>query len=207
MPIYFEVPNAGWMLDAVSMWDVIYEHVGYWTAAAIETLFRRAGFDPVSVTTGYGDQFLMVEARPGAAEDAVAEPTVSRLKASDVVALSTEFAQAFQSGLKDWMRRLAPYRQGIVIWGAGSKGVTFANVLHAMGQPIDALVDLNPRKHGRFIAGAGLPVIAPERLSEFGPDLILISNGLYEDEIMAEVREMGLAPDFAQISGISRDGP
>lgn len=66
VPVYFEVPNAGWMLDAVSMWDVIYEHVGYWSAPAMTTLFRRAGFAPVSVLAGYDGQFLMIEARPSA---------------------------------------------------------------------------------------------------------------------------------------------
>ncbi len=35
VPVYFEVPNAGWMLETVSMWDVIYEHVGYWSAPAL----------------------------------------------------------------------------------------------------------------------------------------------------------------------------
>ena len=64
VPVYFEVPNAGWMLRAVSMWDVIYEHVGYWTAPAMETAFRRAGLAPVSVREGYDGQFLMLEARP-----------------------------------------------------------------------------------------------------------------------------------------------
>ena len=50
VPVYFEVPNAGWMLEAVSMWDVIYEHVGYWSGPALSALFPadrvRAAFRP-----------------------------------------------------------------------------------------------------------------------------------------------------------------
>ena len=40
------------MLDSLSMWDVIYEHVTYWTEPAIRALFRRTGFEPVTVAAG-----------------------------------------------------------------------------------------------------------------------------------------------------------
>ncbi|MCP4305944.1 MAG: class I SAM-dependent methyltransferase, partial [bacterium] len=63
-PVYFEVPNAEWMLESLSIWDVIYEHVTYWTIPAIRTLFRRAGFEPTNIEPGFGRQFLMIEAVP-----------------------------------------------------------------------------------------------------------------------------------------------
>ena len=33
--IYFEVPNGEWLLKTCSLWDVIYEHVTYWTPASM----------------------------------------------------------------------------------------------------------------------------------------------------------------------------
>jgi len=65
---------------------------------------------------------------------------------------------------------------------------------------LNALVDLNKRKHGLMTAGVALPVTAPEDLVDIRPDLILISNGLYEEEITSQVRSMGLQPEFATIS-------
>ena len=82
VPVYFEVPNAGWMLETVSMWDVIYEHVGYWSAPALTALFRRAGFDPVSVCTGYGGQFLMAEAVPARPQPDYLDPGAAQVCAS-----------------------------------------------------------------------------------------------------------------------------
>jgi len=195
LPIYFEVPNAGWMLDTISMWDVIYEHVGYWSAPAITTLFRRTGFKPVSVTTGYGDQFLMVEATP-------AEPDPDYLDAGTnrIIQAADAFGTAATAELQQWRARLSEFDGRVVIWGAGSKGITFANALGAAAQPLNALVDLNKRKHGLMTAGVALPVIAPEDLVDIRPDLVLISNGLYEEEITAQVRSMGLQPEFATIS-------
>lgn len=196
VPVYFEVPNAGWMLDAVSMWDVIYEHVGYWSAPAITTLFRRAGFAPTSVSTGYGDQFLMVEARAVAPE-----PDYLDENAANVVQSAAAFRQSANAELDRWREKLSGLDGTLVIWGAGSKGITFANALGAAARPLAALVDLNTRKHGMVAPGVALPVVAPEKLAEIRPDLVLISNALYEVEISEQVRAMGLDPEFAVIAG------
>lgn len=196
-PVYFEVPNAWWMLDAVSMWDVIYEHVGYWTAPAMEAAFRRAGLAPTKVEAGYGGQFLMLEAGPAASEADWISPDAPKVAAS-----ADAFGKSANGELDAWRARLSSLGGKAVIWGAGSKGITFAN---ALGAPADkalaALVDLNPRKHGLFAPGVGLPVVGPADLKEIAPDLVLISNALYEAEITRDVRDLGLDPAFAVIAG------
>ncbi|MCB6179845.1 class I SAM-dependent methyltransferase [Rhodobacter sp. Har01] len=197
VPVYFEVPNAGWMLDAVSMWDVIYEHVGYWSAPSIETLFRRAGFAPVSVSTGYDAQFLMVEALPCDPQPDAIAPGTDRIAAS-----ANAFAAAAAAELGKWRGRLSGLAGKAVIWGAGSKGITFANALGPeAAAPLAAMIDLNPRKHGLFAPGMALPVCPPAQLAEIRPDLVLVANALYASEIMAQVQDMGVAADFGVIAG------
>jgi SAM-dependent methyltransferase len=195
VPVYFEVPNAGWMLEAVSMWDVIYEHVTYWTAPSLAALFRRTGFSP-DVREGYGSQFLMVEARPGPVE-----PGHRPAYADMVGAAARAFAGAAKAELSRWRERLGGLDGRAVIWGAGSKGIGFANALGPTGKALAALVDLNPRKHGLSAPGIALPVVAPEELRTIRPDLVLISNALYAEEIIAEVRQMGLEPQCHSIAG------
>jgi len=194
VPVYFEVPNAGWMLEAVSMWDVIYEHVTYWTAPSLAALFRRTGFSP-DVREGYGSQFLMVEARPGPVE-----PGQRPADADMVGAAARAFAGAAKAELSRWSDRLSSLDGRAVIWGAGSKGIGFANALGPTGKALAALVDLNPRKHGLSAPGVALPVVAPDELRAIRPDLVLISNALYAEEIIAEVRRMGLEPRFDSIA-------
>lgn len=194
VPIYVEVPNAGWMLRAVSLWDVIYEHVTYWTAPAIDALFRRAGFQPVSVSVGFGDQFLMVEAVPAGPDT---DPPTGL---PDTLDAARRFGEQAARTLADWRARLAALHGKAVIWGAGSKGISFANALAETGA-ITALVDLNTRKHGRFVPGVGLPVVAPEALVGIDPSLILISNAQYEAEIRETVRGLGLSPELAVVAG------
>ncbi|MGQ0571677.1 MAG: methyltransferase, partial [Armatimonadota bacterium] len=83
--------------------------------------------------------------------------------------------------------------QRIVIWGAGSKGVGFLNML-GVESAIDAVVDVNPRKHGMHVAGTGQRIIAPESLRDVRPDVVVVMNPIYETEIRDQIVRLGLAP-------------
>lgn len=202
--VYFEVPNAEWMLDSLSLWDVIYEHVTYWGAPSLETLFRRAGFEPVRISAGYGDQFMMLEAKPCAPQPNFLPSHAGRER---IIGIGERFGASVTRELSTWRGRLtelAGAGKKAAIWGAGSKGITFANAVAEdaqAGAGLAALVDLNDRKHSLYAGGVALPVVAPGELPEVRPDLVLISNALYADEIQGMVRGMGLSPEFAVIAG------
>ena len=81
----------------------------------------------------------------------------------------------------------------VAVWGAGSKGVTFANLVG--GDSIGCAVDVNPRKHGRFVPGTGHRVISPAELAERQPAAIVVMNPLYTSEITASARARGVAAE------------
>lgn len=195
VPIYFEVPNGAWMLDNVALWDVIYEHVSYFTPAAMETLFRRTGFMPTRLTSGYGDQFLLAEAVPDEADPAFVAP-----RAAETVGRAARFGAAAEDCLAEWRNRLSDHEGRVVLWGAGSKGISFVNAVSGFGTPIVAAVDLNPRKHGAHLPGAAVPIVPPNDLFAIDPNLVLISNGLYADEIIQTMNAMGLNPATAVVT-------
>ena len=95
----------------------------------------------------------------------------------------------------EWQQRLgelsAAGRRGVV-WGAGSKGVTFLNALNA-GEEIAAVVDINPRKRGRHVPVSGHPVVAPADLVADPPATAIVLNPVYVDEIGAQLAELGLS--------------
>ncbi len=86
----------------------------------------------------------------------------------------------------------------MALWGAGSKGVTFLNVVPAAAG-IHAVVDLNPRKTGRHIPGTGHAIVAPESLRADRVDVVLVMNPLYEDEIRRQVGNLGIGAEFAVV--------
>ncbi|MCZ7525043.1 MAG: hypothetical protein M5U14_00810 [Acidimicrobiia bacterium] len=88
----------------------------------------------------------------------------------------------------------------VALWGAGSKGVTFLNLVEG-GDRVDAVVDVNPRKHGLHVPGTGQAVVAPETLGEDPVDVVLVMNPLYEDEIRARLDGVGVAADVVTVTG------
>jgi glycosyltransferase involved in cell wall biosynthesis len=66
-------------------------------------------------------------------------------------------------------------RDGVLIWGAGPVGKSFARALIEEGVKIRAFVDLDPRKVGQEIHGA--PVVPPEGIERFRDALGLAAVG------------------------------
>src|SRR3546814_14186847 len=62
--VVFQVHNATRIVDEGAFGDVYYEHGSYFSASALERLFRAAGFAVLDLWTGYDDQYLMIAAEP-----------------------------------------------------------------------------------------------------------------------------------------------
>ena len=84
------------------------------------------------------------------------------------------------------------------MWGGGSKGVTFLNIMKA-GREVSFVVDINPHKQGKYAAGSGQQIVAPEALVADPPAVIIVMNPLYQDEIEAMVTSLGIE---AEIVGV-----
>jgi 2-polyprenyl-3-methyl-5-hydroxy-6-metoxy-1,4-benzoquinol methylase len=56
--IYVEVPDGTYMVRTPALWDLIHEHVGYFTAAGVRALLQRAGWSVDDVGRSFGDQYL-----------------------------------------------------------------------------------------------------------------------------------------------------
>ena len=88
----------------------------------------------------------------------------------------------------------------VVLWGSGSKAVGFLTTLSAGGasvvagaaDAVEAVVDINPRKHGTYMAGTGQKIVAPGFLKEFRPDVVIVMNPIYCTEIQHDLNKMGI---------------
>jgi hypothetical protein len=189
--LYFEVPNALLILERLSVWDLMYEHCGYFTSGSLERIFGATGFEVIEVAEAYGGQFVGIEARVATAESV--EMTSTEL--AYMSSLVTAFSDHFEATRRTWnerLRQLGDQGKRVVVWGAGGKGVSFMNFL-AEAHRVDALVDVNPRKQGMYLAGSGHEILAPEALVDRQPDVVVVMNPLYEHEITAQVRSLGMS--------------
>lgn len=194
--VFAEVPNADFMLAHTALWDVIYEHYSYFGQRSLSRLFSDQGFRILRLDTTFGGQFLCLEATPE--QDAAPRQRRQTPALTAMASATTRFGQNSRTLLVEWRGRLeAVQRSGrrAVVWGAGSKGVTFLNLLSRDG-PIEFVVDINPRKQGMYIAGAGQAIVPPAFLRDYRPDIVLVMNRNYAGEIAEMVGEMGLEPEF-----------
>lgn len=86
------------------------------------------------------------------------------------------------SGFIQWYCDFVKGHKDVLVWGAGAKGVTFANLIDPQRKYIAALVDINVHKQGRYIGGTGHPVIGPQDIGKNAGEIIIM-NGVYEKEI------------------------
>jgi SAM-dependent methyltransferase len=193
--VFFEVPNGLFMLRDLSVWDILYEHRSYFTAPSLVQLFEETGFQVCRLTEAFNGQFLRVEACPGGPEDEIGidlQATRARMK-EWVEGLS----ESYRSRVEQWRafgRRAEELGQRVVVWGGGSKGVTFMNKLHSH-IPVGYVIDVNPRKWGKYITGTGHKIVPPSFLAEYRPDIVIVMNPIYEAEIRETLLDLNIDPE------------
>jgi hypothetical protein len=192
--VYFEMPDADHMLEAPAVWDLIYEHAGYFGATSLRLLFERAGLRVLAAGRSFGDQYLWLEAGGAGAPRPDASPDPGAVAAT--VDAARHFGCAVERTVAEWSSRLAQLVDAgpVAVWGAGSKGVQFLNLVQPAGSDVAAVVDVNPRKAGKHLPGTGHVVVPPEALVEHPPATVLVMNPIYRDEITAQLAALGLHP-------------
>lgn len=191
--VFFEVPNAAYTLRDLGIWDLIYQHCSYFSGSSLTRLFSDNGFAVRHVAELYDGQFIGIECKPGTSISAAA--TVDPHEVLECVERFPErYARKldFWRGVTDELQRSG--RRAVIWGGGGSKGVTFLNLLRPSA--VVGVVDLNPRKHGRFVPGTGHEVVSPDRLRDIRPDVVIVMNEVYKDGIRKDLHARGLAPDM-----------
>jgi SAM-dependent methyltransferase len=196
--VFFELPDVLRVLREVAFWDIYYEHCSYFTVGSLVRLFERNGFGVLDASLDYDDQYILLEARSDTAGSG-RQPGVDTV--ADVAAAVREFRRRHQAQLAAWDARLAGlYASGrrAVVWGAGSKGVAFLCALPA-AERIEVAVDINPYKHGMFMAATGQRIVPPAFLADYRPDVVIVMNPIYRDEIRAELDRLRVEADVVAV--------
>jgi SAM-dependent methyltransferase len=194
--VFFEVPNALYTLRDLGIWDIIYEHCSYFSTFPLARLFTATHFNVMRIYEAYEGQFLCVEALPAEAPSPVHTSLQGVRKATEDLVAS--FAKRYREKVSTWLTyiaRTATHGKPVVVWGAGSKGVTFLNILKLRDQ-IPYIVDVNPRKHGMFVGGTGQQIVPPTVLRDDSPDIVLVMNPIYRQEIARLLENLGLNPEL-----------
>jgi len=191
--VLFELPDTLRVLREAAFWDLYYEHCSYFTLGSLGRLFRRTGFEVLDLSTAYDDQYLLVEARCAAPGAGGPHPLEDDLDA--VVDAVSVFRDTEAETVTAWAERIAKvaaHGGRTVLWGSGSKAVAFLAALGEVAGSVGAVVDINPHKHGKYMAGTGHRIEAPSHLTTFEPELVVAMNPVYVEEIQRDLDALGV---------------
>jgi len=191
--VFFQVPDVVRVLKDLAFWDIYYEHCSYFCAGSLARVFREAGFRVLETWTDYDDQYLMITAQPSNEVGPITE--IERTAPGVVAEAIKKFLPQHSEQVSYWKRQLTELKQKggrAVVWGSGSKGVAFLSMLN-MNDEIEFVVDINPYRQGKFMAGTGQRIVAPEFLKEYKPDVAIAMNPVYQSEIRQDLSRLGLS--------------
>jgi SAM-dependent methyltransferase len=190
--LFLEVPNGLYTLRDGGIWDLIHEHCSYFTPQSLKRVLELSDYRSIEVNETFEGQFLTARAKTGYSDHAGEMVQIDYLEE-----LAADFAKDYWSKVEHWnlkFRDFAEREQKVIVWGGGSKGISLLNILRP--QNIQFLVDVNPIKHGKYIPGTGQRIIPPNFLTEYRPDVIIVMNPNYREEIAQQVSPLGLQVEF-----------
>ena len=162
--IYIEVPCFDWICHNRAWFDVFYEHVNYFRLSDFHKIFGRV----VASGNCFGGQYLYVVGDLSSLRQPIYD-------AGNAVDFPADFTASIDAATSD----------RDVVWGGASKGLIYAMLRARAGRPVQGVIDINPHKQGKYLAGTGIKVQSPESLlPELAKDTnILIMNPNYTSEI------------------------
>ncbi len=194
--VFFEVPDVTRILKEVAFWDIYYEHCSYFTLGSLARLFRFCRFEVTNLVKDYSDQYLLIEAKP------VRKKSVKVMEIEESVQSTARDVENFSASCRDkiakWqdqLKRIRDMKKKAVIWGSGSKCVGFMTTLGVKDE-IEYIVDINPNRHGKFIAGVGKKIVSPEFIRNYRPEIVIVMNPIYHSEVEQMLEKMGIFPEF-----------
>lgn len=192
--VFFEVPNSMFTLEDLGIWDLIYEHPSYFSTTSLGHAFISCGFMVENISEEYDDQFIGIEATPN---NKLANPPNSKSDSlKSLVQHVNAFEERYKNKLEKWKSRfdqISRAGQRAVVWGAGSKGVTFLNALQLQDR-IEFVIDISPEKQGRYVSGTGQKIVPPNYLHEYRPDIVIVMNPIYQHEIHQIIKSLNPTP-------------
>jgi hypothetical protein len=179
----------------LGVWDLIYEHISYFTPSSLRWLFEDAGFDILNLGTTYGGQYLYVEARlpQHSHASATGAKSVAAISQMDI-ATANSFADCFHAKLRlfqSWAKDAGAAIERTYVWGAGSKGITFCNLVDPEAR-LAGLIDRNRDKQGKYVAGTGVGIFRLEDIAPSEISNVVIMNPQYVEEVQMDLRKMGV---------------
>lgn len=166
------VPSLEYILKYDGYYELIRDHLAYYSERSLRFLFEKNGFDIVSCKTVNRDTHsIMVRKRPKV----------------DVSSWSENY-YSLKKELLDYIDSYINQGKKVAIWGASHQGFTLIPSLGLSGK-ISYIIDSAPFKQGKFAPASHVPIVDRKHYFEESVASILIVAPGYTDEIADIIRK------------------
>jgi 2-polyprenyl-3-methyl-5-hydroxy-6-metoxy-1,4-benzoquinol methylase len=195
--ITLEFPHLLQLIKHTQFDTIYHEHFSYLSLIAAEKIFASVGlkiFDVEKLTT-HGGSLRVYGCH---ADDArVISAAVDTLRMEEVAfglaTLSTyqRFQPKVETIRQQFLDILAAQKRAgkkIAAYGAAAKGNTLLNYAGVTATDILCVYDAAPSKQGKFLPGSHIPIVAPERMAQDKPDIVIILPWNLAQEVVNQHR-------------------
>ena len=165
------VPSFEYIMDHNSYYELIRDHLAYYTFETLTPLLERNGFLVEECEVINRDTLsVIVKKRPQMDTENLLECYVN-----------------LKREMESYMKYLDAWDKKVAVWGASHQGFTLAATTK-LGQRARYIIDSAPFKQGKFAPASHLPIVGPDHFHEHPVDAIIITAPGYTDEIAASIR-------------------
>ena len=201
--VTIEIPHLMRLIEGNEYDTIYHEHYSYLSLLTTQRVLAAAGLTVVDVEelATHGGS-LRTWSMPSEHAPEPSEAVQAVLAAEASAGLHTleghdGFAASVSRVRNDFVEFLVECSRAgrtVVNYGAPGKGNTLLNHCGVRTDQVAFAVDRNPFKHGKFLPGTHIPILAPDRLDEARPDFVVIMPWNLREEIstqLAHVRDWG----------------
>lgn len=190
-----EVPYVKNLIDHCEFDTIYHQHLCYFSVTALDYLFRRHHLylnevRPLAIHGGSLRLYVEpCEAVTPSVKDYLAD---EKACGADTFEYYCRFAQAvanIKKRLRHLLAGLKSDRRRIMAYAAAAKGCTLLNYIGIDQNWVDAIVDKNPYKQGKYMTGMHQPIVPTEHVLEEMPDYLLLLAWNFKEEIMSQQSE------------------
>lgn len=176
----FEVAWGGSLIQSTAFDQIYHEHHCYFTVGALVQLLERAGLvlldvEKLTIHSGSLRAFVAHSGQRSARVDQlIAQEQQLQLHRPEPWRQLHRTLATLRGQLYEFLDD--QHRQGLRLaaYGAAAKGTMLLNWLQPNPALLAWVADISPHKHGLFVPGLGLPVVATERIDQDCPDRMLL---------------------------------
>ena len=178
------VPSLEYILVHDGYYELIRDHLAYYTFETLEELLVSAGFEVLEKELINRDTLSVIVRK---SKNTAAKMKNRKIKSVDLGGRRISIDR-IQDEARQLINRLKEKNQSMAIWGASHQGFTLAATTE-LKNFVRYIIDSAPFKQGKYAPASHLPIVAPDYFEKNPVDVILIVAPGYTDEIAGIIRK------------------